>query len=173
MSKATKIFFLGLMVFFTGVVNAHCMKNKYYAGAGMGINSTQNFDETAGYQMFAGYCLDFRFNSPRSRTSVEVGYMDSGEFEGQYDTFGDNPNRSNVVTVNQSFSSVWLAGLAEYKFDSKMHIMGRVGFDVADQTGILFGGGAGYNITKYAQIRAEYVIHDEVDSFQLNWISEF
>ena len=47
MSKAIKIFLLGLMVIFSGVVNALCMKNKYFAGAGMGINSTPNFDETA------------------------------------------------------------------------------------------------------------------------------
>ncbi len=173
MSKATKTIIISAFLVYAGSLNAHCMKNKYYAGAGMGINSTQNFSDTAGYQLFAGYCLDFRFKSPRSRTSLEVGYMNSGEFEGQFDTLAGNPNRSNVVTVNESYSSVWLAGLAEYKFDNKMHIMGRAGLDVGDQTGLLFGGGAGYNITKFAQIRAEYVIHDEVDSFQLNWISEF
>ena len=173
MSKVVRILFLGILTLFAGVVNAHCMKNKYYIGAGMGINSAANFDETAGYQIFAGYCLDFRFKSPKSRTSVEVGYMDSGDFEGQYDQFEGNPNRSNIVPVNQSYSSLWLAGVAEYKFDNKMHVMGRVGFDAGDQTGVMFGGGAGYNITKYAQIRAEYVIHDEIDSFQLNWISEF
>jgi opacity protein-like surface antigen len=174
MLKAKQIIVLGMLVFTTGAASAHCMQNKYYVGAGMGINSTQDFtSSTAGYQIFAGYCLDFNFKSPRSKTSVEVGYMDSGEFEKDQDIFANNPNRSSIVEVNKSYSSVWLAGLAEYKFDNKMHIMGRLGLDVGDQTGVLFGGGVGYNVTKYAQIRAEYILHDEVDSFQLNWISEF
>lgn len=173
MFKAKQIIILGILTCATGTVSAHCMHNKYYVGAGMGINSTQGFGETAGYQVFGGYCLDFNFKSPRSRTSVEVGYMNSGDFQKDEDIFANNPNRSSIVEVNKSYSSAWLAGLAEYKFDNKMHIMGRVGFDAGDQTGILFGGGAGYNVTKYAQIRAEYVLHNEVDSFQLNWISEF
>ena len=173
MSKAIRIVVLGIMVLFTGLANAHCMKNRYYVGAGMGVNSAQSYSSTAGYQVFAGYCLDFNFMSPRSKTSVEVGYMDTGDFEKETDAFGNNPNKSKIVTVNESYSGLWFAGLAEYKFDNKMHIMGRVGLDVGDQTGILFGGGAGYNITKYAQIRAEYVLHEEVDSFQVNWISEF
>lgn len=173
MLKAKQILVFGVLACITGMANAHCMKNKYYMGAGMGINSTQDFSNTAGYQIFAGYCLDFNFKSPRSKTSVEVGYMDSGDFQKDQDIFAGNPNRSSIVEVNKSYSSVWMAGLAEYKFDNKMHVMGRVGLDVGDQTGVLFGGGAGYNVTKYAQIRAEYVLHDEVDSFQLNWISEF
>ena len=154
-------------------VYAHCMQSKYYVGAGLGMNSSQQFGDAAGYQMFAGYCLDFNFKSPRSKTSVEVGYMDSGDFEQQRNAFGNNPNRSGTVTVQETYNGMWFAGLAEYKFDSKMHIMGRAGLDLGDQSGILVGGGAGYNITKYAQIRAEYVLHDEVDSFQVNWISEF
>ena len=173
MLKAKQTIVLGVLAFSTGAANAHCMQNKYYVGAGMGMNSTQDYSETAGYQVFAGYCLDYNFKSLRSKTSVEVGYMNSGDFQKDQDEFVNNPNRSRIVEVNKSYSNLWLAGLAEYKFDNKMHVMGRVGLDAGDQTGILFGGGAGYNITKYAQIRAEYVIHDEVDSFQLNWISEF
>lgn len=173
MLKAKQMLVFSVLACIAGAANAHCMKNKYYMGAGMGFNSTQDFSNTAGYQIFAGYCLDFNFKSPRSKTSVEVGYMDSGDFQKDQDIFAGNPNRSSIVEVNKSYSSVWMAGLAEYKFDNKMHIMGRIGLDVGDQTGVLFGGGAGYNVTKYAQIRAEYVLHDEVDSFQLNWISEF
>ncbi|MCI0505931.1 MAG: outer membrane beta-barrel protein [Gammaproteobacteria bacterium] len=173
MAKVKQIMVLGILVFSTGAVNAHCMQNKYYMGAGMGLNSSQDYSDTAGYQLFAGYCLDFNFKSLRSKTSVEVGYMDTGDFEKEQNAFGNNPNRTGTVNVTKSYSSLWLAGLAEYKFDNKMHIMGRAGLDVGDQTGLLFGGGAGYNVTKYAQIRAEYIIHDEVDSFQLNWVSEF
>lgn len=173
MVKVTRYVSCALFILFTGTVSAHCMQNKYYVGAGMGVNSTENFDSTAGYQIFAGYCLDFNFKSQKSKTSVEIGYMDSGDFEKQQDAFGNNPNKSKIVTVNKSYSGMWFSGLAEYKFDNKMHIMARAGVDVGDQTGILFGGGAGYNVTKYAQVRAEYILHDEVDSFQLNWISEF
>jgi hypothetical protein len=172
MRKSRFIVVIGLCVC-SGIASAHCMQNKYYVGAGLGMNSNQTFGDASGYQVFAGYCLDFNFKSPRSRTSVEAGYMDSGDFERQQNAFGNNPNRSGTRTVFQTYSGMWLAGLAEYRFDSQMHVMGRAGLDLGDQTGILFGGGAGYNVTKYAQIRAEYIIHDQVDSFQLNWISEF
>lgn len=173
MLKGIPVVILGGMFIFTTTASAHCMKNKYYVGAGMGMNSAETYSTTAGYQFFAGYCLDFNFKSPRSRTSVEVGYLDSGDFEKETDIFQNNPNRSQIVTVTESYSGLWFSGLAEYKFDNKMHIMGRLGLDVGDQTGILFGGGAGYNVTKYAQVRAEYVLHDEINSFQVNWISEF
>lgn len=172
MKKLSVLLILGLW-FIVGTASAHCMKNKYYVGAGLGMNSSQEFGDASGYQLFAGYCLDFNFKSPRSKTSVEVGYMDSGDFEEQRDRFGNNPNRSGTVTVRETYSGLWFAGLAEYKFDSQMHVMARAGLDVGDQTGLMFGGGAGYNVTKYAQIRAEYILHDEVDSFQVNWISEF
>ncbi|MGD8571934.1 MAG: hypothetical protein PVG89_05735 [Gammaproteobacteria bacterium] len=172
MKKWSLLLIFGLWII-AGTASAHCMKNKYYVGAGLGMNSSQEFGDASGYQLFAGYCLDFNFKSPRSKTSVEVGYMDSGDFEEEQNRFGNNPNRTGTVTVRETYSGLWFAGLAEYKFDSQMHIMARAGLDVGDQTGIMFGGGAGYNVTKYAQIRAEYILHDEVDSFQVNWISEF
>lgn len=176
--KLSRLKIFGYLVFaglfmLNSFAYAHCMQNKYYVGGGLGINSTPTFDNTTGYQLFAGYCLDFNFKSPRSRTSVEVGYLDSGEFEKQEDRFANNPNRSSIVAVNKTYSGVWFAGLAEYRFDNKMHIMGRAGLDIGDANGLLFGGGAGYNVTKYAQVRAEYIIRDDIDSFQLNWISEF
>lgn len=173
MHKIISPIFLLSIFFFHSTVFAHCMENKYYVGGGLGINSSSTFEDTTGYQLFAGYCLDFNFKSPRSRTSVEVGYLNSGDFEKEEDRFGNNPNRSGVVNVNKSYNGVWFAGLAEYRFDNKMHIMGRAGLDVGDASGLLFGGGAGYNVTRYAQVRAEYVIRDDIDSFQFNWISEF
>ena len=91
MLKAKQVLVFGVLACIAGAANAHCMKNKYYMGAGMGINSTQDFSNTAGYQIFAGYCLDFNFKSPRSKTSVEVGYMDSGDFQKDQDIFAGNP----------------------------------------------------------------------------------
>lgn len=51
--------------------------------------------------------------------------------------------------------------------------MGRVGLDIGDDNGVLFGVGVGYDISKWAQIRTEYIAKNLVNSFQVNWVSEF
>lgn len=153
---------------------AHCMHEKYYVGGGVAINSAGNYSETNGYQFLGGYCLDFNFKSPKSKTSVELGYMSSGNFEREYQVAPNNPNRPvRSVTEQDSYQGLWFSGLAEYKFDPKIHVMGRVGLDMGDDNGIFIGAGIGFNLTRWAQIRAEYIEKSAVTSMQLNWISEF
>lgn len=165
--KKTSVLALFLTVLFPGLTFAHCVNHKYYAGAGMMINSYNHYDDATGFQLLGGYCLDFNFNSPKAKTSIEVGYMDSGDFERTF-------NRGNTqITENRSFNGIWLSPLAEYKFDFKVHLLGRVGLDLGDDDGLLIGGGLGFNITKFAQLRAEYIVRDNVDSVQLNLITEF
>lgn len=166
MKKISVVVFF-LTVLFPGLTFAHCVKHKYYAGAGVAINSYDNFDNATGFQLLGGYCLDFNFNSPKAKTSIEVGYMDSGDFDRSF-------NRGNTrITESRSFNGLWLSPLAEYKFDFKVHLLGRVGLDLGDDDGLLIGAGLGFNITKFAQLRVEYVIRDNVNSTQLNLITEF
>lgn len=153
---------------------AHCTATRYYVGGGVTFNSTSAYEDATGFQFLAGYCLDLNFKSNKSKTSVEVGYMDSGDFEREVVRFQGNPNRPRLVeTDTTSFGGLWVSGLGEYVVDKNMHLMGRIGLDAGDDDGLLFGVGAGFNFSRYAQIRAEYVLRDQVESIQMNWISEF
>lgn len=164
----------GMLIAVSQAASAHCMVQKYYVGGGVAFTSLPAFDDATGFQVLGGYCLDFNFKSPRSKTSVEVGYMDSGQFSREVVRFPGNPNRPRIVeTDTRSFEGVWAAGVGEYHVDRKLHLLGRLGFDAGDDDGLLFGIGMGLNFSRYAQIRGEYVQRDETESIQMNWISEF
>jgi hypothetical protein len=163
-----------LVLIGSGSAYAHCHKTNYYAGGGLGFNSQDNSDST-GYQFVGGYCLDFNFSSPKSKTAFEVGYMASGDLD-SVSTQGGNGNGNNntrTATSSKSYQGLWVSGLAEYKLDPKLHLIGRLGYDLGDDDGMIFGTGVGYTVSKSAQVRAEYVARSEVDSFQLNWITAF
>jgi len=159
---------------FSSAAQAHCVNGKYYLGGGLGINSSTNYSETNGYQFFGGFCTDFNFKSPKSKTSIELGYMSSGDFSRDYTVIPNNPNRSSyTATETASYSGMWVSGVAEYKFRPELHLLARIGYDMGDDNGAFIGAGIGFNLSRWAQIRAEMISKSEVDSMQLNWISEF
>jgi len=158
----------------SSVAHAHCVNGKYYLGGGIGINSSANYSESNGYQFLGGFCTDFNFKSKKSKTSVELGYMSSGEFSRDYTVRPNNPNRSPYTATDRvSYQGVWVSGVAEYKFRPELHMLARLGYDLGDDNGVFIGAGVGFNITRWAQIRAEMISKSEVDSLQINWISEF
>lgn len=153
--------------------SAHCVQSKYYLGGGIGINSSDNYSETTGYQLLGGICSDFNFKSQKSKTSLEFGYMSSGEFS-RTETVRPNPNRPPyTVTRTDSYEGLWISGLAEYKVKPNFHLLARIGYDIGDDDGGFLGAGIGINVTRRGQIRMEMVAKHEVDSVQFNWISEF
>jgi opacity protein-like surface antigen len=151
------------------IASAHCSKENMYLGGGIGLNSKNTFDGT-GYQFFGGYCLDFDFNSSKTKTAFEVGYMSTGEFEEEE---AGGKKKKDQQNITNSLDGIWFSALSEYRLENKLNIMGRVGLDMGDDDGVFFGGGLGYNVSKTSQVRAEYVIKNEVDSVQFNFISEF
>jgi len=158
----------------SSVAHAHCMKGKYYLGGGLGINSRADYSETNGYQFLGGICTDFNFKSHKAKTSVELGYMSSGEFSREDNIPARNRNQpASMVTNRVSYSGMWVSGVAEYKFRPELHLLARLGYDIGDDNGVFVGAGVGFNVTRWAQIRAEMVSKSEVDSVQINWISEF
>lgn len=168
-------------------VNAHCSHNKIYGGAGVGFNSVPGFDDSAGYQLFGGYCLDVHFSNPNARTQVEVGYWDSGDLERNGSTTtttttrrrGNDEGGSTTRTTTGSFqdgrslSGVWVSGVGEYKLSGFTHLLGRIGVDLGDDNGVIGGFGVGLNFSKWAQFRGEYVVRNESESVQISWLSEF
>ena len=153
---------------FSGTAAAHCLSNKYYAGAGLGFNSMDNYDDANGLQIFGGYCLGFIKHSP-IRTAFELGYMDSGDFK--RDVY--RSNGTYLRTDSLSSEGLWLNLVGEYLVDQRVHLLGRIGFDTGDDDGIMAGFGVGFNLSKWAQLRAEYVVRDNINSAQINLLTGF
>lgn len=129
----------------------------FYVGGGIGINSLDPFDDATGFQFFGGYDLaKAGFRAPPFKLAVEAGYMTSGTFEaGGF--FGDF-----------KVDGLWGTAVASYPVNPQFDLLGRLGLDIGDDDGLMFGIGAGFNIDKQMQLRGEYVIRDNLDSLQIN-----
>lgn len=172
--KLLTAFTLLVLISISNSAFAHCVRHQYYAGAGFGINSLNQYDDATGFQFFGGYCFKNSLQNPKLKTSVEAGFAQSGDFERTEIRGANNPNfPPRVVQISQTYSGIWLAGVGEYKLDSKIHLMARGGVDVGDDNGLLLGIGVGFNMSRWAQFRAEYVARDHYKSLQLNILSEF
>lgn len=136
-------------------------QDSFYAGAGLSLNSLSGYDDAMGYQVFAGYDLDF-LNLGAVRLAVEVGYMNSGDFEFEETFFGQ------TFTFKTDASGLWATGVVSYPLSDRFDLVGRLGLDFGDDDGFMLGGGAGYRVADQWGVRAEYVMRDNIDSLQLN-----
>jgi opacity protein-like surface antigen len=128
---------------------------KIYFGGGLGLNSLSGIDlsDAIGFQVFAGYELPVEVGD--GTLSVEVGYMDSGNFDG--------PGKGKA-------KGVWANAVVSLPLQNKLSVIGRAGLDLGDDDGLMLGGGLGFQANEKMEIRAEYVIRDNVDSLQLNLV---
>lgn len=137
-------------------------QNNLYIGGGIGLNSVSGWDDAIGFQVFAGYEFDMANIDP-IKLAVEVGYMDTGDFED--DTiFGK---------VETSATGVWATGVASYALNQQFSLLGRLGLDFGDDDGLMVGVGVGYAVNQQIEVRGEYVARDEVDSLQANVVYRF
>ena len=118
-------------------------------GLGLADNSVGGpaGDET-GFQVFAAYNLSGVNLMQGVKSSLEFGYMDYGyrdDSDGIWGTYVANG------AINEQFG--WLA---------------RIGMDIGDDSGLMFGAGLGYRVAQDTDFRVEYVIRDEIDSLQFN-----
>lgn len=127
-------------------------RNELSIGAGMSLNSVSGpADDEVGFQFFAAYDLD-RLNIMQGvSSSIEFGYMDYG-FDGR-DTGG-----------------LWVTGVVDGAIQNNFGWLGRLGLDLGDDSGLMFGAGLYFNINSRLDLRGEYVIRDDIDSLQFNVI---
>jgi len=52
----------------------------------------------------------------------------------------------------------------------RTRLPGRLGLGIGDDDGLMYGVGPGHDLTEKVAIRGEYVLRDEVDSLQLNFV---
>lgn len=120
-------------------------------GGGLSLNSVGSNDEV-GYQFFGVYHLD-QFNLMEYvDTSVEFGYMDYGDFG------------------STNSGGLWVNAVIDGAIQNNIGWLARAGLDLGDDDGLMIGGGAAYYIDNSKTLRFEYVIRDNVDSLQVNFI---
>lgn len=127
--------------------------NKMSIGAGFSDNSVDvaGSDNEIGFQFFAAYDLTQVNLIQGTDSSVELGYMDYGFSHGDAGGLFIN----YVLDGNIRDGLGWLA---------------RLGLDLGDDSGLMFGAGLGFPVSNRTQLRFEYVIRDDIDSLQFNFL---
>ena len=153
---------------FSSSVMAEFDMEKVYAGGGVGYNSldSSGFDSALGFQFFGGYNLnDIVEIGDGIGLAAEVGYSMSGDFE-----VSNCPSGLGAFCTASSADGLWTSAVIDYGVTDEIKVLGRLGFDLGDDDGLIFGGGGEYKINDQISARAEYVIHPNYKGFQLNGI---
>ncbi len=126
-----------------------------YFGGGLGYNSVNtnfyNNSDAVGFQVFAG--LPLAVNMGSAALAVEVGYMDTGNFD-----------------RGGSANGLWSTAVASVPLNNKLKLVGRLGYDFGDDDGAMIGGGVGFPVANKMDMRVEYVVRDHIDSLQANLV---
>lgn len=132
-----------------------------YFGGGLSLNDIGFGDDAVGFQIFAGMPIPIEMG--KAKLMGEVGYMDTGDFDAN---LGPGP----FGTVSQSASGLWANAVVDVPLQNNISLIGRAGLDFGDDDGIMIGGGLGFHVSNKLEIRVEYVIRDNIDSLQANFV---
>lgn len=145
--------------------------SKFYYGGGFSSNSLSGFDDATGLQGFVGYTFEFKLSS-NNTLSAEVGYMQSGDFENKLVIPGipalGIPDQ--IIVNRANADGLWHTAVSSWKINDNFYALARVGLDMGDDDGVMIGGGVGYKINNNFDLRGEYVIRDNMDSLQINFV---
>ena len=149
---------LGLLLLVTQANAADLGTRQLYFGAGVGFNSINNNNyyhyndsDAVGLQLFAGLPLAAKIGS--ADLAVELGYMDTGDFDS-----------------GSSANGLWSTVAASLPLNNGLKLLGRLGYDFGDDDGVMIGAGVGFPVASSMDMRVEYVIRDHIDSLQLNLV---
>ena len=144
------------------IAQAEGMDTKnFYVGGGLNFNSLPGTGSARGFQFFGGYEFDFLLNDD-IKTSVEVGYLDSGNFD-----------RINNANNAGSVDGVWASALESVAVSSKVDVLARLGYDFGDDDGLLLGAGMQYKFNTKSAMRMEYVSREHLNGLQVNVLVKF
>jgi len=126
-------------------------KGKFSIGLGVSTNSVSGpIDDELGFQFFGAYDLSMINLMEGVHSSVEFGVMDYG--------------------FKSDSTGIWSTYVVDGAIGGGFGWLARLGLDLGDDSGLMVGAGAGYKINKQMDIRLEYVVRDEVDSLQFNFL---
>ena len=154
---------------FSSNVMAEFDKSKIYVGGGLAYNSldSSGFDSAIGFQGFAGYDMaDIVEISDEVGFAVELGYASSGDYSLSTCPAGVPSAFCEVPAAE----GLWTTAVFDYAITDEIKAVGRVGMDLGDDDGIMFGAGAGYALNEQMEVRAEYVIRKNMKGIQANFV---
>jgi len=140
---------------------------KVYVGGGLASSSLDDapssgdISRATGFQIFGGY--DLPYNLGPAKTAVEVGYMDQGDYDWTFSAYGYSASGKIAGPAG-----LWATALALYPVAPQINILARIGLDFGDDDGLIIGVGAGYDVNKQIQVRAEYVKRPNTTSLEAN-----
>ena len=124
-------------------------RNLFSIGGGISRNEAGSDDDT-GFQFFGAYALPQINLMEGVNSSVEFGFMDFG--------FSDDD------------TGIWGSYVIDGAISDGFGWMAQAGFDIGDDSGPLFGAGITFGVGERSDVRVEYTVRDEVDSFQVNFV---
>ena len=124
-------------------------KGMFSIGTGISSNSVSGVDET-GFQFFAAYDLNQINVMEGVKSSVEFGFMDYG--------------------FSSDSTGIWGTYVVDGIISEKLGWLARLGIDIGDDNGLMIGAGVSYATNDKIELRGEYVVRDEVDSLQFNFL---
>lgn len=129
-------------------------RNLFSIGAGISSNSIDtrknDEDDEIGFQFFGAYDLIEVNLMEGVNSSVEFGLMDYG--------------------FKRDSTGVWATYTVDGIISGDLGWLARAGFDIGDDNGLMFGAGLGFIVDEKSELRFEYVVRDEVDSWQFNFL---
>lgn len=124
-------------------------RNLFSIGVGFSDNSMSSpSEDDTGFQFLGAYDLSEVNLMEGVASSIEFGFMDFG--------------------FPRDDTGIWASYLVDSTISGQFGWLAQVGFDIGDDSGLLFGAGVKYAIDEKMDLRGEYVIRDEVDSLQFN-----
>jgi hypothetical protein len=135
--------------------------DRLYLGGGFNFNDVSSRGSATGFQFFGGYEFKFKWNEDIS-TALEVGYMDSGNFD-----------HYKARNGNKDAKGVWAAVLESVPLSNKTDMLVRLGYDFGNDDGVLLGTGLQYKFDTKLAFRMEYVARQHVNSLQANLLYKF
>ncbi len=150
--------------------NSGLKEENFYFGAGVGMNDADDaftdvpggsVDDATGFQIFVGY--DTGVKAGPTNLAVEIGYMDSGDFDVEVTV-----PILGTIKSSDSASGLWATAVFDAPINKDFSVLGRIGMDFGDDDGLMFGVGAGFKLNRQWGLRGEYVIRDNINSLQVN-----
>ncbi len=146
-------------------------KNNIYVGAGMGSYSLGSFDDSFSYQLVAGYNLDYKLKDYNEISfAVEAGYAQA-DWEKTVSGYVYTTRYSYKVSTEMS--SFWGALVANYPINDKFTTGVSLGYDLGDDDGLMYGINGTYKVHPLFDVRADYLIRQNVNALTANVIYKF
>jgi len=126
-------------------------KSQFSIGIGISDNEISSPDEDdTGVQFFAAYDLTQINLIEGVDSSLEFGFMDFG--------------------FDKDDTGIWASYVVDATISGRLGWLAQAGLDIGDDSGLLLGAGLKFMLDDRSDLRLDYVVRDDVDSLQINFL---